>query len=149
MESKTNNVLYILYIFTIIFSVVIVLFYLYILHYINKLESTGCACSENWKREYIKWYFIVLLLMFFIPNILLLLFPKLITILKFINIILFIITAISIFIIYQYIRELKEKKCICSEDDARTTLEIYNYIMIFIFILLLLNAIYSLLFIQK
>lgn len=137
------------YILSIFLAVIIILFYLYMLHYIGKLEATGCVCSEDWKRDFIKWYFIFLIVMYFIPSLLLIVFPKLLTVLKYTNILAFIITAISVFVIYQYIRELKEKKCACSKGDARTALEIYNYIMIFIFIIILISSTYSLLFIRK
>lgn len=148
MATKTTEFMGPFLILAMIISVLILVFYLYILYYISTLENIGCECSEDWKRTYIKWYFILLIIMYFIPSILMILTPKL-NIYKYVSGIVFVLTIISLFVIYQYIRELKEKKCDCSDMEARYVLEVYNYIMIFIYIVIGLAAVYHLLFTVK
>ena len=91
--------------------------------YITKLEKTGCECSEDWKRDYIKVYVMVM-----IPLLIMRIFDLLPKVVMGLTVI---FTLFFIFVTYRYIHELKEKKCACSNAPTRDVLEIVNYIQIF------------------
>jgi len=45
-----------------IISILYVFIWIYIYLYITKLEKIGCECSNDWKRSYIKYYILIILL---------------------------------------------------------------------------------------
>lgn len=119
----------------IIISSIYIAVWVWILYYITKLEITGCKCSADWRRTFIKYYIIVLLIMFVLR-----IFeywspqetaPALMTIQ-------FMFSIMFMIVVFNYINDLKVKKCRCSENDARDLLEILNYVNIFLMALSLL-----------
>lgn len=116
---------------SIIFNAIAIVLWLFILYYITNLETIGCKCALDWRRTFIQYYIIYLLLMiiFMSPDA-----PPILLTLH------FIISISFIVIVYHYIHDLKVKKCKCSESAARDVLMFINYIQIFMvmFVLILL-----------
>lgn len=115
----------------IIFNLAAVLIWLFILYYITNLEITGCKCALDWRRNFIQYYIIYLLIMmlFSTRNL-----PPYILTLH------FVFSVCFILIVHHYINDLKTKKCKCSESTVRDVLMYVNYIQLYmvIFILILL-----------
>ena len=90
--------------------------------YIRDLEKSKCTCSENWKRDYIKYFtaFTILLnaVSIFYPNIMNKLFGRL----QFVIGILGIVWLVCIFL---WVNKLDKEKCKCSEGWERDTIKIY------------------------
>ena len=114
----------------VITNLIFIIFWIVVMKYINDLEKT-CKCSDNWKRDFIKYSLIafIILLLFKI-----ILGKSLLSLNK--NL-LFVFILLNIFftvIVLLYIKELKENECKCSESNIRTVLEIVNYIRIFMIV---------------
>ena len=121
-EEKLNKNMSKIMNIAMVISVAVILVNVYLLHYVTKLEST-CDCSKDWKRTFIK-NFLYLTIALLLVN----LFG--VSLGKFTKYILYISTvlaAINIIVIFLYIRQLKATKCACSEDNARTLMEVINY----------------------
>ena len=106
----------------VITNLIFIIFWIVVMKYINDLEKT-CKCSDNWKRDFIKYSLIafIILLLFKI-----ILGKSLLSLNK--NL-LFVFILLNIFftvIVLLYINELKENECKCSESNIRTVLEIVN-----------------------
>lgn len=106
----------------------------YILVYIVKLEKIGCPCAKDWRRDFIKYYIGIMLLLIILrmfdiysPS----LMPPILMTLQ------FILSIAFVMIVYHYIIELKKKKCDCSAHLARDILEIVNYIQIVLIAIML------------
>jgi len=125
--------------------------------WIKNLEDISCECSENWMRDYIKYYLIV----YFIINIINLILSVYINYIKnkegvfmallnnpiyimFNGIIALFLLAgfVNIFVTISYVQKLKEANCECSEDIKREIYWYYNIIIAsFIALLILLSMI--------
>lgn len=107
----------------------------YILFYIYKLEQIGCECSKDWRRDFIKFFIIFMIVIFVLR-----MFdlwspagvPPVLMTLQFVAVLFFVA------VVFQYVHELKVKKCQCSEDLARDVLEVVNYVQMFLLGLALL-----------
>lgn len=121
----------------LLISILGVALWSYIFVYILKLEKIGCECALDWRRTFIQYYIIVLVLVALsqIANI----FTTLPIIVK---ICLLFGSIAFITITFLYVRDLKKKKCECSDETARDVLEIVNYIQIGIVGFVLLIGIY-------
>ena len=120
-----------------------------ILLYVLELEKENCACSENWKRDYIKYWSIIVI----ISTVIGLLMPSLLDPKKImINSLHKLYFGISILaglfytitLIVYYIQLNNKKKCVCSKDWKKHFM-IYPIAMIaitFIFVFILGSAIY-------
>jgi hypothetical protein len=125
------------------------------LTWIDKLEKIACKCSQDFKRDYIKYflyvYVIILALAYF--NTLLVVFEwngKLHKILqKLLRVLIFVVPIAlllnSIFSII-YIHQLKEVNCKCSEDVRREIYYIVNWIHIGFIALQILIGIFAAIF---
>ena len=111
---------------------------LYLLNYVFKLEGT-CDCSKDWRRDYIK-YFLLLSLFFSLATVITIDFLKTIKS-EIVSIILSAIWVVYLYVVFTYIRKLKNSKCLCSEDTARTVMQIVNYIGIGSIVLSILSPI--------
>lgn len=127
--------------------VIYIVLMLIILDYIRKLESTGCVCAADWRRDYINWYVIIVLVWYFI-QLIATLFGDLkifttITGYGFIPFVIGIMTILFVVLSYGYVNRLKEEKCKCSEAMGRTVLQIVTwwYIVVWalIFVALLIG----------
>jgi len=126
--------------------------------WIKNLEDISCECSENWMRDYIKYflitYFIVniinLLLSIYINSIknkekvLMNLIKNPIYIMWNVFVMLYLFAAFSnIFIVINYIKKLKEINCQCSEDIKREIYWYYNIIIASIIALFILLSLFQ------
>jgi hypothetical protein len=132
---------------------IIILINLLIINYVIKLEKKECACSSHWKRDYIKYYsMLTVLLAFFVLCISLSLnitssksFKKIIKspLFKSVYILYFIAGVINIWALFTYSQNIVISKCKCSESWERSVIYYYSMIIvsvyIFISILLLLE----------
>lgn len=123
----------------------IVVLYVFLIKYIMMLEKTGCECSKDWRRDFIKYYFIFLLITPFIIAALLFSLLKnpfaLQMISKAVGLVSFILSIAAVIIIYQYVYNLKAIKCQCSAGQMRTILEIFNYIQMILLAISLISII--------
>jgi hypothetical protein len=131
ISSNSNN-------FELLSNIIFIIFWFIVLKYIKDLE-TYCKCSDNWKRDFIKYSLIIFIIFLLIK---LINFKKLYQINKIILTLVILLNFIFTFIVLIYINELKENECKCSESDVRTILEIINYIRLFIMFIGLLSFIY-------
>lgn len=133
------NKVYLSIIFFSIFLIIpVIVIYSITLRWIDKLEKTNCKCSEDYKRDYIKYYLYVylalvglnILFMIFFSNAnskILKSFKPLIMAKKYI---MPIFTIINMIFSIMYITKLKELDCKCSEDIIREVYYYWNIIMI-------------------
>ena len=142
----------------VLYAVSIIISYLALL-WVQKLEEISCKCSENWKRDYIKYflyaYFIMLVLSIFL-NIYLLISHQtaesiknsfLYNIYSFITFIFGFFGFVNVFVSIYYINDLKNTHCECSENIKREVYYYYNIIrlcMMILFIVLSLITILAL-----
>jgi hypothetical protein len=120
-------------------AVIKFLLFLAFFTYVVKLDKTGCKCSNDWEKEYIKYYSLAVLVIALIEFF----FQK--DYLKFyiIHTIMGVGGLVFIFTAVKYIHDLKKKECSCSRDWRRTTLDIYAWLCIIILILSFLALIFS------
>lgn len=132
--------------------VIYIVLMLIILDYIRKLEQTGCVCAADWRRDYINWYVIIVLIWYFI-QLLATLFGDLtvfatITGFGIIPFVIGIMTILFVVVSYGYVERLKKEKCKCSEATGRTVLQIVTwwYIVVWalIFVALLIGILSAL-----
>ncbi len=105
------------------------------LMWIYRLEEISCKCSQNWKRDYIKYILYIYLVMTFVSlviNIYLYVSKEEIVNIyyRYISFIFNIIVFASLIIAIVYIDELKKNNCTCSEDIRREVFWYYNIIML-------------------
>lgn len=152
-------------ILTIIILTIILLININASVWISKLEKINCACSDNYMRNYIK-YFLFVMIPFIIIQLCVAIYVyfnvsdiKSVTIstttlmiIAFFRFIFGIFYIINICIAIIYISKLKELNCECSEDVRREVYWIYNIILASIFcilILILIIFVVTLLFTTK
>lgn len=105
------------------------------LNYVDKLEKIKCGCSQDWRRDFIKVYSILVIVLvcagFFLDT------KKLLknnTVLGFLTLVQ-LAGFIYLYCLYTFSRDLKNGNCECSETWERKL--IYNYSMIIIMLYLL------------
>ena len=105
------------------------------LNYVDKLEKIKCGCSQDWRRDFIKVYSILVIVLvcagFFLDT------KKLLknnTVLGFLTLVQ-LAGFIYLYCLYTFSRDLKNGNCECSETWERKL--IYNYSMIIIILYLL------------
>lgn len=134
MEPQSKSLM-VLSIVSIVFSVLFLILFAFVYMWIVRLEKTGCECSKDWRRNFIKVYALVILVMVIIE-----IFFKLPEV---VGVIYAILSLIFIIVVFQYIHELKRIKCECSESKTRDILEIVNYIQIAVVALFALVIIFK------
>jgi prepilin signal peptidase PulO-like enzyme (type II secretory pathway) len=119
-------------------NILFIIFWIIVIKYINDLEK-NCKCSDNWKRDFIKYSLIIFIIFILLKVIFK---KKLHTVNKIILFLIILLNFIFTFVVLFYINELKNNECRCSESDIRTALEIVNYIRLVIMCIGLLAFIY-------
>jgi hypothetical protein len=153
MKSKGSNALrreaVVLSLMTLITALFIV-FYSYILKYISDLNVQKCECSENWKRDFIKYFSMAAIGVIVLQIVLSLLELKLklpyslkllLNILRGVYGITFIV---FLGVLFFYTRNLLKTKCECSEDKMRTIMHYFSSILGGLYILFALLALIGL-----
>jgi hypothetical protein len=130
-----------------IIDVIVIIINVFALMWIYHLEEIACKCSENWKRDYIKYFLYVFFAMVIFRMIAILFTGR--SLLRqnmLLTSIMFLYYGFSIanmFIAIIYINELKSINCECSEDIRREVYFYYNIVRLALFgimILLLLGG---------
>ena len=105
------------------------------LNYVDKLEKIKCGCSQDWRRDFIKVYSILVIVLicagFFLDTKKLLKNDIVLGFLTLVQLAGF----IYLYCLYTFSRDLKNGNCECSETWERKL--IYNYSMIIIMLYLL------------
>jgi hypothetical protein len=113
-----------------IFSAFVIALYIVFLVYLFKLEKIGCKCALNWRRNYL----IVFMILALSSNFISMFVPAI----KFNIFLLSLATILSLMFYvftFQYVRNLKDDKCACSENLTREIMYYYSLIMLVLFIL--------------
>jgi hypothetical protein len=109
-----------------------------IVHYLIKLESIGCKCAMDWRRQYIIFYFVISILYmlsaFFIKRESIPILQTLMVVLGLANVV----------FTLQYVNKLKKEKCECSESIYRDVLGIVSIFNAVIYSMLLTYIIFFL-----
>lgn len=113
-----------------------VVFFVWFIAYLVKLEKIGCECALTWKRQYIIAYLVISLLW----KLLLIVTPQFPG-KELASIVLLGLGLMFIIVTVTYVRELKQKKCECSNTVTREVLYVYAWLnviaMLILFMLLL------------
>lgn len=124
-----------------IFSILFVAIQVLLINYLLRLEQIGCQCAMDWRRYYIIFYMVVVLLHVvfttFAERSSLPLLQTLVAILGIINVI----------VTLQYIARLQREKCECSESvyrDVILLVAIFNAIVYISLIIMVLYLLFSL-----
>lgn len=130
-------------------ATVIIALHIWILYYIIQLQKSNCECALGMKHKIIRAYLSVMIPL----NLLMLTFQimRSSTLASWIKghpttttsiyTLILLIKAIYIAIVFMYIRELKETKCDCSVHNARTALEMLNYLAIIVVSILIIGGV--------
>ncbi len=115
------------------FIILFVMFFLYI----RDLEKHDCVCSDNWKRDYIKYFTAFMVLTnsasLFYPNIKNKLFGRL-------NFILGILASAYVFIIISWVNHLDKEKCKCSKGWEKSAMKTYAYVVLVFLVLIFITS---------
>jgi hypothetical protein len=113
--------------------------------WLYKLEEISCKCSQNWKRDYIK-YFLYIYFVKTLINLLVNIYmyvshiaykdSNFYSYYKYILFIFNIIAFANLIIVIIYIDELKKNNCTCSEDFRREIYWYYNIILLALFVMI-------------
>jgi len=145
--SGYNILIFFLYIINIVINI-------YALLWIQKLEQISCKCSDNWKRDYIK-YFIYVYFGFLILQVITYLATGHGLMEQDSAYVIFFVSVYNVFaliamiVAIMYIDELKAQKCSCSEDIWREVYYYYNVIRLAIFGLIFLLSLVTILFVGR
>ena len=99
--------------------------------YIKSLEDKKCACSNDRRRKYVKFYGYFLIIFSLLTIILNLCFGFLSSILfqNVVRIISFSVNLLAAYLIYSYSNILEDSTCECSISWKRTFLKFYGYLL--------------------
>jgi hypothetical protein len=145
MKSKGSNVNAPLLSIITLSSVLFIVFYSYILKYVNDLNVKKCECSENWKRDFIKYFsmaaigVIVLQIVLSLLELKLKLPYSLKLLLNILRGVYGITFTVFLGVLFFYTRNLLKTKCECSEDKMRTIMHYFSTIVggLYLFVMLL------------
>ena len=126
-----------------LFIHILILFLYYIFfNYSFKLKEIKCDCSNNNKRLFIQYYSQVAIVIVSIKLIDNLITDKLSKgILSFIYLIDLIIGVIFIAVMYNFTKELKDNKCLCSDSWEREFMYNYSKIILIIYIFIFFSSV--------
>jgi hypothetical protein len=108
-----------------------------ILYYLKQLENIGCKCALNFKHDYI-FYFTIVNLCYVIVNATIGYLPVVKMIQLIIGIPIFIASIANLIFTIQYIDDLRQKKCDCSESIIREGMYILAIINLCAMIIIIL-----------
>ena len=111
----------------------VILYYIFF-NYVLTLEKLKCDCSKDWRRDYIKYYSTIAMVMIAIK-----LFNNKITeyvdvdILNKIYLLDFFAGFIYLYVLLTYSYDLKNSQCKCSESPIRTFIYHYSIIILVLY----------------
>jgi hypothetical protein len=107
----------------VLYTGIIILINLILFSYVLKLEREKCDCSDNWMRDYIKYYTSILVILslitLMVPVFLGNKSPKFLKSMAFfIRIVVLLATLVQVYVVFTYSQALncKKKTCECSQD---------------------------------
>lgn len=108
-----------------------------LVYYVLKLETDKCTCSDDWRREYIKYYTLIIIgyIMFSFT------FPV-IRAIKLIQISLMIVGIVNIYCVYTYMRALLESNCVCAVKEHPNLHEFFMFESLISVILVCISVIF-------
>lgn len=124
-----------------------VIYATYIHHYVLRLERIGCDCATDFRRAYIQWFTLALIVIGAVNIALRLTGGELgLTLLSMIlSPVMFVATLIYIIFVLQYVNRLRREKCLCSEGITRAILYIITIIHVTLASLLALVMLFGVL----
>lgn len=118
--------------------IVVCLNYLFY-NYVSKLEKSECACSENWKRDFIKYYSLFVLV--YIGVLMALVFGSIFTknmldvkLIGPIAMLIQILGFVYLYCLYTYSRELIDGNCECSDMYERKLMYDYTMVIVYLYV---------------
>ena len=110
-----------------------------ILQYVLKLEKMSCECSKDWRRDYIKYFSIVsivIITFMFIVPLITQKYIKLIQtpIFRIIANLISIASLINVYSLFTYSQKIILEKCKCSNNWERSFIYYYSLIIMSIYI---------------
>lgn len=122
-----------------------ILLILIFFNYVNGLENQNCICSEDWRREFIKYYTGALILRIILFNIINnYKVPILGLIFNTINFFINLLGLVYIWSLYTYSRKLIKESCECSNKKGREIMANYSLVIMSIFLVLLILYLFRL-----
>lgn len=124
-----------------------VIYAIYVHHYVTRLERIGCDCAIDFRRTYIQWFTLALVIIGIINVTLRLTSGDVgLAILSMIlSPVMFVATLIYVIFVIQYVNRLRREKCTCSEGMARAILYIITIINVTLACLMALVILYAVL----
>lgn len=125
----------------LIFSVLFIVIQILLINYLLRLERIGCKCAMDWRRSFMLFYMILVLVhvvaITFITKETTPILQTLFAVMGITNVI----------ITLQYVNKLKREKCECSDSiykDVITLVAIFNAILYFMLLVIFLYMMFSL-----
>lgn len=106
--------------------------------YLYHLEKIGCKCAVNWRRTFIMFVIGISLILAILS-----LFSVDVLTSSIIMTLFSVLSIVNIIIILQYVYELKEEQCSCSESVARTIMQVIAILYAFFYLMLFIILIYT------
>jgi hypothetical protein len=126
---------------------IVLLINVLIINYVRKLEQVSCECSENWKRDYIKYYSLVTVILTSVIC-LIPLFLQLTNIKydvqsvlsnPFVSVISYLYTIfglVNIYALFTYSQNIVLSRCDCSHSWERTFIYYYSMLVMSLYVFL-------------
>lgn len=122
--------------FYIVSTFISIVLFAYIITYLRKLETIGCKCALDWKRNLILFFAFYTIITLTIDIVLLATnHPPLILFVNLLAPIHILLSIIFVIVTLKYTHQLKQSNCNCSEDIGRSILYIVALIDATIFAL--------------
>lgn len=110
---------------------------MYLLHYLQQLETIGCKCALGWRRDFIRVYLTYSITVNSILMACMLLngpaFFQFVhnnaAIFSTISLVHLALNIVNVVIMLQYVSDLQKKKCECSEGTARTVMLVMSIVV--------------------
>ena len=118
-----------------------------IFNYVYKLEKITCECSENWKRDYIKYYSLITIIIITFAAIIKvsnISYPE--GLVRFLSTLYSIFGLINIYALFTYSQTIVIEHCDCTKSWERTFIYYYSMIMLVLYLLMISSLFFMVLF---
>lgn len=107
-------------------QVITIILFVYILTYLVQLERTGCECAQDWRRNYIVFYAIFIIILAVYDLSVLVLHKDPLSHIAMLGMfrapVVLVLGVVFVVAAIQYVNRLKREKCACSDTYARLIL---------------------------
>jgi len=120
---------------------------LLIVNYVLKLEKITCECSEDWRRDYIKYYSlitivgIVVFTIVYVGNV-----TYSSQLFQFLSTVFSIFGFVNVYALFTYSQNIVINKCVCSKSWERTFIYYYSMVLIVLYLLMISSIFFVVLF---